>query len=127
MSDDVWLFPPAAATGQRPPVPLYEVTGGIAHHPQAKCDGPPCPFHAPSDHSMRGLPMQLRETGLIERRCVHGVGHPDPDSAAWMDRRPGWEGSAGTWGVHGCDGCCRPPKSTEDSAAGGNPAAPPAH
>lgn len=25
-----------------------------------------------------------RETGLIEHRCRHGVGHPNPVSALWM-------------------------------------------
>lgn len=38
-----------------------------------------------------------RETGLIEHVCVHGVGHPDPESAKELG-----EG----WGIHGCDGCC---------------------
>lgn len=39
----------------------------------------------------------IRETGLVEYVCEHGVGHPDPESAKKMG-----EG----WGVHGCDGCC---------------------
>lgn len=85
-----------------------ERTQGIAHHARAECDGKPCPFHAPSLHPMIEEPMLLRETGLIERTCRHGVGHPDPDSAAWMDRRYGHR--AGTWSTHGCDGCCRLPE-----------------
>lgn len=84
-----------------------ETTNGIRHHPKEACDGLPCPFHGPSDHPMKDWPMILRETGLIERRCtVHNVGHPDPDSIRWMDENS-WEGSRGTWGVHGCCGCCR--------------------
>lgn len=60
-----------------------------------------CVFHNPSTHKMRQWPMLLRETRLVERMCDHYVGHPDPDSVAWFDRRgmPGY-------GVHGCDGCC---------------------
>lgn len=84
-----------------------ETTAGIRHHRRDQCDGAPCPFHAPSLHPMIEEPMLLRETGLIERVCRHGVGHPDPDSAAWLARVTGQE----SWGVHGCDGCCRPPES----------------
>jgi len=40
---------------------------------------------------------------LIERLCPeHGVGHPDPDSAAYLksvDPR-------GNYTIHGCCGCC---------------------
>ncbi len=32
----------------------------------------------------------------LERTCAHGIGHPDPDSLAWL----------GCEGIHGCDGCC---------------------
>jgi hypothetical protein len=46
-------------------------------------------------------PMVLREGGLVERVCLHGVSHPDPDSVAHFDRR----GISGL-GEHGCDGCC---------------------
>jgi hypothetical protein len=60
--------------------------------------------HNPSDHHLRDWPMHLRETTLVERMCQHGVGHPDPDSAAYMDRLYGHR--AGTWSTHGCDGCC---------------------
>jgi hypothetical protein len=38
---------------------------------------------------------------VFERHCEHGVGHPDPDDAAWhtmIARRD--------LNVHGCDGCC---------------------
>jgi hypothetical protein len=84
-----------------------ERTGNIWHHTKAMCDGAPCPFHAPSLHAMIEEPMHLRETGLIERLCKHGVGHPDPDSAAYWDRVYGHE--SGTWMMHGCDGCCQLP------------------
>lgn len=72
-------------------------------HPMTLCDGRPCCLHDPSEHSMRDWPMLLRETGLVERICTHGVGHPDPDSAAWANEVMHTD----VWGVHGCDGCCR--------------------
>ena len=46
-----------------------------------------------------------RETGLIEHICKHGIGHPDPDSLAWLKNRGSKDG-----GIHGCDGCCIPKK-----------------
>ncbi len=65
-----------------------------------------CAIHRPSHHGMRAWPMHLRETGLIERVCSHGVGHPDPDSARYFNER-GPVGSRGTWTIHGCCGCCQ--------------------
>jgi len=60
----------------------------------------------------------IRETGLLEWLCEHGVGHPDLNSCKTLDNRKGWEGSKGTWTVHGCDGCCSrddfPGKLTKD-------------
>lgn len=81
----------------------FEVTGDIQHHSRADCSGP-CPFHNPSLHAMVEEPMMLRTSGLIERVCIHGIGHPDPDSADWMDKQYGHR--PGTWSIHGCDGCC---------------------
>ena len=80
----------------------YAVHDGLwrLHH-TSKCQGHPCPFHAPSDHHMVKWPMVLRNSMLIERICEHGCGHPDPDSLAYMETiHPGL-------GVHGCDGCCK--------------------
>ncbi len=52
--------------------------------------------------------MLVRSSGLTERICGHGIGHPDPDSLSWLDRdRPGH-----VLAVHGCDGCCLPPLIT---------------
>ena len=59
-----------------------------------------CVIHNPSNHRMRGWRMILRSSGLIERQCPHGVGHPDPDSAAYLD----WASKGrGAFTVHGCD------------------------
>ena len=38
---------------------------------------------------------------LLERRCPHGVSHPDPDSVVWLSSV-----YSNAWGVHDCDGCC---------------------
>tara|TARA_R110000787_G_scaffold16774_5_gene52582 strand:+ start:3125 stop:3385 length:261 start_codon:yes stop_codon:yes gene_type:complete len=64
-------------------------------HPRAKCKGPNCVIHNPSDHHMRDWPLHWREDrGIFERICPHGVGHPDPDDIS-IDT------------THGCDGCCK--------------------
>lgn len=55
--------------------------------------------------------LTRRETGLIEHGCEHGVGHPNVASTYRMDYLDTILGfdSKGTWGVHGCDGCCSRP------------------
>lgn len=71
-------------------------------HSEDDCKGRRCPIHNLTDHSMRRFPQHLRETGLMERVCDHGVGHPDPDSLPFFEER-GIKGMD----VHGCDGCCQ--------------------
>ena len=67
-------------------------------HSANKCAGKNCPVHNPSNHHMKDWPQHYRtDRGITERICKHGVGHPDPD-----DRT--------TDTIHGCDGCCAPPK-----------------
>lgn len=73
-------------------------------HPREACIGRHCVLHNPSDHHMRSWPIQMRGTGLMERFCEHGIGHPDPDSVAYFTEELGLDG----FGVHGCDGCCAP-------------------
>jgi hypothetical protein len=82
------------------------LNGTFVVHRRQDCTGP-CPIHNPSLHPMVEEPMILRETNLIERQCHHGVGHPDPDSLAYLNEH-GLEGQRGSWGVHGCcgEGCC---------------------
>jgi len=75
------------------------------YHKAAACAPAPCPYHRPSNHKMRDWPKNVRSSGLTERQCAHGVGHPDPDSLAWLARVRG-EKMAYAYGVHGCDGCC---------------------
>ena len=74
-------------------------------HLRDKCDGDNCPIHNPSPHHMRDWPMILRTSGLVERRCPSRIGHPDPDSAEWLNKMTS-EGQG--WELHGCDGCCDP-------------------
>lgn len=84
---------------------FYSFANGRAVvHARGRCAGDHCAIHNPSMHGMIEEPMILRTdrgVPLIERLCVHGVGHPDPDSVAFLDahEQPGFD-------VHGCDGCC---------------------
>ena len=87
---------------RRPNIDVPYYVQGV--HAEGQCAGTHCTLHNPSDHVMIEWPTYWRETGLIERMCKHGVGHPDPDSAAYLDKAHGHP--EGTWSVHGCDGCC---------------------
>lgn len=80
----------------------YMAEIGYTTHPAGKCKGRPCCIHNPSDHHMRDWPLNYRpDKGQMERICPHGVGHPDPDDAAY------WESiGKGHMNIHGCDGCC---------------------
>jgi len=70
-------------------------------HKKTACKGPSCPIHKRSNHHMRSWPQFWRDDiYLMERICKHGIGHPDPDDPSF----------ASEGGVHGCDGCCQPPK-----------------
>jgi hypothetical protein len=54
--------------------------------------------------------MSLRWVGwapVVDRLCRHNVGHPDPDSVAWLERA-----GYGDLRDHACDGCCLPPSRT---------------
>ena len=86
----------------------YTGTGQrIQHHRREACTGTSCCIHKPSSHHMTMWPLHFRgdRAPLMERICRHGVGHPDPDSIAYLHGlHPNGQGSA--WEVHGCDGCC---------------------
>ena len=77
-------------------------------HPKSACEGH-CPFHNPSDHHMKDWPILIRYSGLVERTCPHGIGHPDPDSLAYLSEQD----QKGYLGIHGCDGCCAPPEEKQ--------------
>jgi hypothetical protein len=75
-------------------------------HGPSKCAGRPCCIHAPSAHHMREWELNVRfDRGITERICPHGIGHPDPDDAAYRRTLAGEFDE----GIHGCDGCCRAP------------------
>lgn len=83
----------------------------IRTHEPDKCSGSFCVIHNPSDHHMRDWPKNFRFDRylvLVERICPHGVGHPDPDSLAYIESTLP-EGRRGYEGIHGCDGCCHLP------------------
>lgn len=68
-------------------------------HDEKTCRGDFCTLHNRSDHSMRGFPQHWRDDiGIMERICLHGIGHPDPDE--FLIRNGEF------LGIHGCDGCC---------------------
>ena len=82
-------------------------------HPMSRCrrEEEPCAIHSPSDHHMAHLPYLVRydKHAVVERICPHGVGHPDPDSVAWVKRRFGDEAAVEA-GTHGCwCKCCEVP------------------
>lgn len=85
------------------------VSKGGRLHTKAECkesrkQGAPknCVFHKPTIHRLTGSVQILRASALIEDMCEHKVGHPNPDSAAYLN----WRDSTTTWYIHGCDGCC---------------------
>ncbi len=86
--------------------PMFGIQRGTAVltnvHPPEKCAGRHCVLHNPSDHPLKDAPLNWRgDTRVMERKCPHGIGHPDPDDVAYQTEH----GRA--WvGVHGCDGCC---------------------
>ena len=103
MTDDevLWIGP---ATDETWGANLGPTVLRNVHSPEV-CAGEWCVLHNPSNHHMRDWPTMWRgDRRIMERTCPHGVGHPDPDDLAYL-ARVGRHGE----GVHGCDGCCRPP------------------
>ena len=48
---------------------------------------------------MRSFPQFYRfDRGIMERKCTHGIGHPDPDDINVINGTDD--------GTHACDGCC---------------------
>lgn len=72
-------------------------------HPASNCMDRGCAIHDhPSTHPLMDAPMNWREDrGILERLCMHGVSHPDRDSALYLESIGKSEEN-----VHGCDGCC---------------------
>lgn len=80
-------------------------------HSIKDCTGDTCIVHNPSDTvaNREGWGYDFRETGVVERTCDHGVGHPDKDSVAYLELTTGET----HWGIHGCDGCCAEPEEVQ--------------
>lgn len=89
----------------------------LPDHPEAKvrthspdlCGGTFCALHNPSDHPLKDKNMTLRLdkfVPIVERRCDHGIGHPDPDSIAYFASITEDEDVIRYIQMHGCDGCC---------------------
>lgn len=67
-------------------------------HDMSLCEGRGCTIHHPSDHHLRDMRQHWRpDKGAMERTCLHGIGHPDPDDTFYANP---------IQRVHGCDGCC---------------------
>ena len=86
--------------------PLIGANQGVAVlenvHSPGLCAGQACVVHGPSDHHMRSWPLTWRDDKRVfERSCEHGVGHPDPDDAAFLSRS-----GRDHLTIHGCDLCC---------------------
>jgi hypothetical protein len=84
---------------------------GLATHDRHFCAGQICCLHNP----MRQWPVWIRfdKFALAERVCKHSVGHPDPDSLAWLEKNLSEDQYAGL-GIHGCDGCCSTKRGEND-------------
>ena len=95
-------------------VHLENTTETVNCHDEDACDGNVCSIHNMTNHHMRGWPQHWRsDRALMERICPHGVGHPDPDHLASVERRYGPSGYL-VESAHGCDGCCVAPEETND-------------
>ena len=71
-------------------------------HNIEQCKGRNCTIHNPSKHHMTEWPLHWRsDRKIFERICIHGVGHPDPDSLYYEELlNPEY------CDTHGCCGCC---------------------
>lgn len=90
-----------AATGD-----IIAVANGMlrnVHHPRQCAEQPwGCWIHSPLPHPLDKAPVRWRvDIGTAERVCGHGIGHPDPQDAAFW-----WNAQHRDVTIHGCDGCC---------------------
>ena len=94
------------------------VLSGV-HDPE-QCAGRNCCIHNPSDHPLRDAPLawiQLDDSGVMGRRCAHGLWHPDLDAMAFLFYTFQIMLVEAVSSVHlvqeNCDGCCREETSDE--------------
>lgn len=72
-------------------------------HDVSECSGQdrPCTIHRPSMHYLSLSPQLWNDRrGLMERKCVHGQMHIDPDEIVIPE-----DAVDGCW--DDCDNCCR--------------------
>lgn len=82
-------------------------------HSEDECYGI-CPIHHMTEHIMRSFPQHWRDDRrIMERICPHGIGHPDPDHLSSLARRFPMD-RVHIEAIHGCDGCCIPPKERRE-------------
>ena len=95
----------------------WELDSGLSLsgvHNEKDCTGR-CVFHNPTKHHMAEWRLYWRDDrSIFERICQHGIGHPDPDQFSYW-KATGQDGQE----VHGCDGCCHPPKRDRVPASQG--------
>ena len=92
---------------------IQTADGPLLTHTLSECLGEFCVVHRPSPHHMRNWLLNWRsDRRLMERLCPCGVGHPDPDDLAYIQRTHG-PIAAEDAAVHGCCGCCAPPNPLE--------------
>lgn len=72
-------------------------------HDITACAGRGCAIHNhPSTHPLMNATLLWRDDrNILERLCEHGIGHPDYDSAQFIESI-----GQGYQNIHGCDGCC---------------------
>ena len=95
---------------RHPEIPMVGEHGSIAGvlvtHDSTECALEVCCLHHPSDHPLASAPLRWRhDLEYMERVCEHGIGHPDPDSLAYIYVVYG-EMAAAFVSVHRCDRCC---------------------
>lgn len=80
---------------------IHGIEFNSVHHP-SECKGRHCIVHWPVHTHMDDWPVVYRaDRGIWERKCPHGIGHPDPSQFDyWQETGQMFEA------VHGCDGCC---------------------
>jgi hypothetical protein len=72
-------------------------------HSDFQCEGNNCTIHKPSNHKLSQAPIVWREdTMLLNRRCLHGMLHPDRDDMNLHIKN----GEDLQRFQHKCDGCC---------------------
>lgn len=73
-------------------------------HPITACEGRGCGMHnKPTLHPLYNAP--IRWTGILSRKCKHGIWHADRDEVLFYESR-GRERLCGDDMNEDCDGCC---------------------